>query len=152
MMPRISPDRTDQLTSRSATSAPYCTVNFSTRRTSSSPKRCGCSDVSTRPIQILFLSESCRARSVGRQVPIGKRDLVWARKSRETEFHAKQLKPGLVRATRIAANGGIRYSGRHWALEYRIRQLLPNFEFVHRRTDERWQAVFSGTTASGAKR
>jgi len=25
MMPRISPDRTDQLTSRSATSAPYCT-------------------------------------------------------------------------------------------------------------------------------
>jgi hypothetical protein len=76
---------------------------------------------------------------VGRQAPIGKRDLVRPLQSRETEFHAALLKPGSVMATRIAANGGIRY-WRHWALEYRIRQLLPNFEFVHRRTNARWQA------------
>src|ERR1019366_7018860 len=81
MMPRISPDRTDQLTSRSATSAPYCTVRFSTRRTSSSPRRCGCSDVSTRPIQILFLSECCRARLVGRQAPKGRNDGEYPRRN-----------------------------------------------------------------------
>jgi hypothetical protein len=77
---------------------------------------------------------------VGRQAPIRKRDLVRSLQSRETEFHAALLKPGSVMATRIAANGGIRYSGRHWALEYLIPPLLPNFEFVHRRTNERWQA------------
>jgi hypothetical protein len=79
---------------------------------------------------------------VGRQAPIGKRDLVRPLQSRETEFHAALLKPGSVMATRIAANGGIRY----WAplgSGYRLRQSLPNFELVHRRTNERWQARVS---------
>ena len=59
MMPRISPDRTDQLTSRSATSAPYCTVRPSTRSTSV-PRRRVSSELATRPsIVVMFGASEC---------------------------------------------------------------------------------------------
>ena len=116
-------------------SSPYYTVRFSTRRPSSSPRRCGCSDVSTRPIQILFLSECCRARFVGRQAPIG------------------QTRSGAVPSIpRDGIPWGAAQAGLDLPLEYRIRQLLPNFEFVHRRPKKDGRRGVSGQKLSSRER